>query len=299
MRTKLFVLLACMGCFDAFAASPRDGRNVVNDNAYVQNDKQNQYRAGINVKNVSQQQYVPQPMPMVDTAAPVANVAVDVTDVEQPVAQPVLEQKTGAQLHIEKQRDICVRNNIGIGNTFVWAARNSNVDSYSTMIEDVNMPENNTCFVKVAINSMDSKISVSDIPTKYFEMGRVVTCGSWVDEEMLGKRILEAKKTARAWGVVGATVGSAAVGVGAMELFGNEMIGGAVQGQKVLGGQELIISQLKSLKKDNPTEYERVVRAIRDLEESCNDVAVWEGTEKPRDCDVTDNNFLGLIDKLD
>ena len=44
MRTKLLVLLACMGCFDAFAASPRDGRNVVNDNAYVQNDKQNQYR---------------------------------------------------------------------------------------------------------------------------------------------------------------------------------------------------------------------------------------------------------------
>lgn len=61
MRTKLFVLLACMGCFNAFAASLRDGRNVVNDNAYVQNYKQNQYRAGINVKNVNQQQYVPQP----------------------------------------------------------------------------------------------------------------------------------------------------------------------------------------------------------------------------------------------
>ena len=308
MIKNLFLFIACLACCDAFAASPRDGRNVVNDASFgAQNNISGQYRAGVNIKNTTTNvnfapnipgmdsgvgSVVPvQSAPVVDVQ-PAGNVSVSVPE------KPVFAQPTGQQLEIQKQRDICVRNNIGVGNTFVWAAKNSDVSNYSMMIEDVNTPENNTCFVKVAINSADSRVKVSDIPTKYFEMGRAVTCGSWVDEEMLEQRILNAKKNARTWGVVGATVGGAAVGVGAMELFGNKLIGGAVEGQKALEGQDLIVSQLKALKKDNPSEYERVVSAISDLEAFCDNPAVWGGTEKPRDCDASENNFMGLLEKL-
>ena len=155
----------------------------------------------------------------------------------------------------EKERNACISNNIGVGNTFVWASRFSNVNNYSSMIEDVESPENNVCFVKVEMKSTDSKISVADIPAKYFEMGRTITCGSWADEETLRKRILDAKKSARTWGTVAGAVGGAAVGVGAMELFGNKLIGGSVEGQKSLKGDELLRSQLAVLQKDNPSEY--------------------------------------------
>lgn len=311
---KIFILFLGLVISGNVLAATRDSGRVINNSATfgtqgAQQGNPGLYRAGVNVKNVTTNVSFSSDAPGVMTGnvgatvqnsyAPsvaVANLPVADGATGEEVVQAV--QKTQQQLQIEKQRDICVRNNIGIGNTFVWAARNSNLSNYSTMIEDVNTPENNTCFVKVSINSTDGKIKVSDLESKYFEMGQVVTCGSWVDEDMLEKRILDAKKSARTWGVVASTVGGAAVGVGAMELFGNKLIGGSVQGQKALEGQELLISQLKVLKKENQTEYDRVVRALKDLEEYCNKSDVWSGAEMPADCISDENPFIGLLDQL-
>lgn len=170
----------------------------------------------------------------------------------------------------EKEKGACIANNIGIGNTFVWASRYSNINNYSTMVEDIENPENNTCFVRVELKSNDSKIGVSDVPSKYFEWGQNITCGSWADYDVLKKRILDAKKSARTWATVGGAVGGAAVGVGAMELFGNKMIGGAVQGQKALEGTQLLRSQLAVLKKDNEAEYRKFVNNLKVLKAECN-----------------------------
>ena len=60
----------------------------------------------------------------------------------------------------EKERNACLSNNIGVGNTFVWASRYSNLNNYSGMVEDTTEPENNTCFVKVELSSDDSRIDV-------------------------------------------------------------------------------------------------------------------------------------------
>ena len=128
----------------------------------------------------------------------------------------------------EKERTACISNNIGIGNTFVWASRYSDLNNYATMVEDVENPENNTCFVLVGLRSTDSRIDLSDIPSKYFEMGRDITCGAWADEGKIEQRILDAKKKGRTWATVGGAVGGAALGVGAMELFGNRLIGNDV-----------------------------------------------------------------------
>ena len=49
----------------------------------------------------------------------------------------------------EKERLACISNNIGVGNTFVWASRYSNTANYATMVEDTENPENNVCFVKL------------------------------------------------------------------------------------------------------------------------------------------------------
>ena len=132
----------------------------------------------------------------------------------------------------EDERNACNANNVGVGNTFVWASRYSDTNNYATMIEDTESPENNTCFVRVELKSRDPKVDVSGFESKYYEMGKNITCGEWLDEEEMHQTILDAKKSKRAWATVGGTVGGAAVGVGAMELFGNKLIGGKVEGQK-------------------------------------------------------------------
>ena len=180
----------------------------------------------------------------------------------------------GADLR-EKERNACMSNNIGIGNTFVWASRYSNLNDYSSMIEDTLEPENNTCFVRVELKSDDDRIDVSDVAAKYFEMGNMITCASWVNTEDMRQRILDAKKKARVWGTVGASVGGAALGVGAMELFGNKAIGGKVEGQKSLQGVQLLRSQLAVLEKENKAEYDRFIAQLKILKAEC-DKDIWK-----------------------
>lgn len=192
----------------------------------------------------------------------------------------------------EKEKAACIQNNIGVGNTFVWASRYSNINDYSTMIEDVENPENNTCFVLVSLKSADPRISLGDIRSQYFEMGRNITCGAWADEDNIEKRILDAKKNARTWATVGGAVGGAALGVGSMELFGNRLIGGAVQGQKALDGDELLRSQLLVMKKDNVAQFNEIMGHLESLHEECTS-DVWEDAEKPAVC--SEHNYKYLL----
>lgn len=181
----------------------------------------------------------------------------------------------------EKEREACIRNNIGVGNTFVWASRYSDTNNYATMVEDVEHPENNTCFVRVELKSSDPKLDLSDISGRYFEMGRNITCGSWVDEGMLEKRILDAKKNVRTWATVGGAVGGAALGVGSMELFGNKLIGGAVQGQKAGTTKDQFRAYLLSL---NDTERRVWKDYFNEMYEVCQG---WKGEygDTPAECD--------------
>jgi hypothetical protein len=73
---------------------------------------------------------------------------------------------------------------------------------------------------------------------------------------------LDAKKTKRTWGTVAGAVGGAAVGVGAMELFGNKLIGGAVQGQKSLSGDDLLYSQMSADERNAYSKLQDEKRAL-------------------------------------
>lgn len=174
----------------------------------------------------------------------------------------------------EKERMACIANNIGVSNTFVWASRYSDASNYATMVEDVENPENNVCFVKAALKSRDPKIDVSGVPAKYFEMGQVVTCGGWADYDSLKQQILDAKKKGRTLGTIASFVGAAGVGVGAMELFGNELIGGKVEGQynENLSEAELLRllrSQLLTLQKEDEKKYTEITENLEKLAEKC------------------------------
>jgi hypothetical protein len=173
--------------------------------------------------------------------------------------EPVIDRR-------EAERNACINNNIGVGNTFVWASRFSNTSNYASMTEDMDNPQNNVCFVRVEIKSDDAKISVSDVPAKYFMWGENIECGSWANEKEMEKRILDAKKGARIGGVVASTVAGAGIGVGAMELFGNKAIGGKVMGQKSMEGVQLYRSQLLVYKEKNPAEYNKIVSALKVLQ---------------------------------
>lgn len=197
----------------------------------------------------------------------------------------------------DKERLACLSNNIGTGDTFVWASRYSNTNNYATMVEDTENPENNTCFVRVELKSTDPKIKLSDIPAQYFEMGRTITCGAWTNEENLKTRILDAKKSARVGGVVGAVVGGAALGVGAMELFGNKLIGGKVEGQKALSGNELYRSQLLVLKKENPSRYSEIITQLKELQKNCDDDAIKN--LNPDYCNKYNYTYLLSVETLD
>ena len=180
----------------------------------------------------------------------------------------------------EKEKKVCLANNIGVGNTFVWASRYSNTQNYANMVEDIKEPENNVCFVKVGLKSNDARIDLSDIRMPYFEMGREIVCGSWADEGLIEQRILDAKKSARVWGTVGGAVGGAGLGVGAMELFGNKLIGGAVEGQRDMTESEFIRSQILSLKKDNSSQYNQVINLLKSLKAECVKSSLSQGDKE-------------------
>lgn len=196
---------------------------------------------------------------------------------------------------LTQQRNACLARGMAGGDTFVWASRNSNSGNYYSMVEDVNNPENNACFVKIDIRNTDERVKTHDIPGRYFMVGQNITCGSWALYDDLKSRILQATKKGRTWGTVASTVVSAGVGVGAMELFGNRLIGGKVMGQKALDGTELLISQIKELQRDNTSEYNRVISALETLDATC--AKEWK-CEKPDACDGTKNPFLGLRSQL-
>ena len=168
----------------------------------------------------------------------------------------------------EAERNACINNNIGIGNTFVWASRYSDTSNYANMTEDVNNPENNVCFVRVELKSDDpSRVSVSDVPAKYFMWGETIECGSWANAKEIEQRILDARKGNRIGGVVAASVGGAGVGVGTMELFGNKVIGGKGQGQKA-DKNTTYKSYLEYLKTNNIAKYQEVINAMELVKKS-------------------------------
>ena len=204
----------------------------------------------------------------------------------EPEEQPVIDMR-------EKERDACIRNNIGVGNTFVWASRYSDAGNYTTMIEDIENPDNNICFVRVDLKSSDSRIDLGGFPGKYFEMGQNIACGSWVDEGKVEQQILNAKKKGRTLATIGGAVGGAAMGVGAMELFGNKLIDGAVQGQKAernLTQNELLRSQLLVLKSENKAEFDSIMKDLAELSDMCAEDK-WVN-QRPQECNEIDYAYL-------
>ncbi len=210
-------------------------------------------------------------------------ITTDKSSAQPIVVQPLIPAPERIDMR-EKEREACMRNNFGAGNTFVWASKYSNTNNYATMVEDVENPENNICWVKVEIKSADSKISVSDIAPKYFAMGDGITCGSWVDANMMRQRILDARRSGRTWGTIAGAVGGAGVGVGAMELFGNRLIGGAVMGQKELEGMALLRSQYLTAKEKREPVYNDIRNLLDELERECDN---WAGNaaDLPAACD--------------
>mgnify|MGYP006988873313 CR=1 FL=1 len=198
-------------------------------------------------------------------ASAVSDAAVAVVDDE---IKPVVNR--------DKERIACLSNNVGVENTFVWASKNSNTSNYASMVEDVNNPENNVCFVLVGMRSDDNKIALSDIQPQYFQWGQNITCGAWADEAKLEKRILDAKKTARTLATVGGAVGGAGIGVGAMELFGNKALSNingleGLQGQKQYdeGTVDWYKAKLAQLQKENKGEYDSFVGLLNQLKAEC------------------------------
>ena len=206
----------------------------------------------------------------------VANKTVEtINTVEPEKKEPEIDRR-------EAERNACINNNIGIGNTFVWASRFSDASNYATMVEDIKNPENNVCFVRVELKSDDeSRISVSDVKPKYFMWGESIKCGSWVSEKEMEDRILAAKKSSRVGSIVLGAVGGAGVGVGAMELFGNKLIGGKVQGQKAgnMQGYTLYRSILLTYKEKGDPQYNKIVSALKTMKEAC------ASESKPVECD--------------
>ena len=194
----------------------------------------------------------------------------------------VVEEKEPEIDRREAERNACMNNNIGIGNTFVWASRFSDTSNYATMVEDTVNPQNNVCFVRVELKSDDeSRISVSDVPAKYFMWGESIDCGSWANEKEMEQRILDARKGARIGGIVASTVGGAGLGVGVMELIGNTSIKGWT-GQKELSGTHLYRSVLKSYDV-NSVEYQNVVNALTVLKQACAQNPSTEGCDTYKD----------------
>lgn len=263
-----FFVLSCVA-FDAVAA--QSGRPAMSNKIM----SAPRYTASINQLNGAM-------APSMNTTS----VTNDTTDARVTVSSDEREIVTTPQIDMhEAERNACVNNNIGVGNTFVWASRYSNTGNYSGMVEDVANPQNNVCFVRVELKSDDeSRVSVADVAPRYFMWGENIECGSWANKKDLEQRILDAKKGNRIAGIVASSVGGAAVGVGAMELFGNKLIGGKVEGQKNknLSDVQVYRSQLLTLKEKNPGQYQEYVKSLKTIKKAC-DGQLIEDTDF--DCD--------------
>lgn len=210
------------------------------------------------------------------------------TGVVQAQPKPQYQPESRPEYVRDAERTACIGNNIGMSNVFIWAARDSNTDNYVSMTEDLKNPENNVCFVRVDVKSDDGRVPVSDISGKYFKWNDVVTCGSWVDDDEMQKRILDAKKTGRALATVGGVVGGIGLGVGAMEAFGNKALDGAFDG--ALMGQksknwsvcERVNSELAELSRKNDGDYSKYCGIIKQLDAECKKIS---GTQ-PNECTV-------------
>ena len=254
MKKYLYVLVLCLLVVPAFGA----GRSVVGE-----------------AKTASRVV-----MPLGQFKSSLKNVATP-TDVNGVVKDDskvaVVDDDPKPVVNRDKERLACLSNNIGVGNTFVWASKYSNTSNYANMVEDVEHPENNVCFVLVGMRSDDSRINTSDIQPRYFEWGTNITCGSWIDEAKMQERILDAKKKARTWGTIGGAVGGAGVGVGAMELFGNDLLSG-IDGLGKLQGQEQYKERTSDwyrvkaneLKQKDVKKYREFVTLVRQLNTVCN-----------------------------
>ena len=184
--------------------------------------------------------------------------------------------------------------------TFVWAARNSNSTNYASLIEDITNPQNNICYVKISVHNSDDRVETKDIPTRYFPMGQTVTCGGWLDNDDLKERVLVATKKQRVLGTVATTLIGAGAGVGisegAMAIAANQGSDSKLMGQRALDATDLIISHIKKLQHDNIAEYNRILDAMRKLDEAC-DSEEWV-CDKPADCDEARNPFRNLRAKM-
>ncbi len=199
---------------------------------------------------------------------------------------------------LEAAKEACLANNVGIGNVFVWAAIDSDTSSYYSMVEDTENPENNTCFVRVELDTSNAKVDLSDIEPVYYEMGRNITCGEWADEEDLEQRILKAGKSTRGWAIAGAAIGGAGIGVGAMELFGNELIGGKVEGQnnKNLSDEQVLASQILELKRKDSNQYNQSLGILKSLAAEC--AKTWP-TGKPEQCNIDYNSVISQVESAE
>jgi len=142
----------------------------------------------------------------------------------------------------------------------------------------------------VGMRSDDSRINVSDIQPRYFELGQNITCGSWIDDAKMQARILDAKKTARTLGTIGGAVGGAGVGVGAMELFGNKLIGHAVMGQQQYAENTTgwFVAKANELKQKNRDDYNKFVEYVETLKREC-------GKTSP-DSKCNESKYKALLD---
>ena len=212
---------------------------------------------------------------------------------ESVVVQPVTPTPTPEPDNREAERTACLSNNIGARNTFVWASKYSTTDNYASMVEDVENPENNICFARVELFSGDTHVNISDIAGRYFPMDSIVNCGEWADKSLLENRILNAKKSTRTWATIGGVIGGAGIGVSAMELFGNRIIGGAVMGQKNknLTDKAFLIAQLKTMKEKDNNNYKNFVNYLKAIQKACNDDDTRSGK-----CDTVD--YDGILYEL-
>lgn len=279
-------------------------------NATEMTPAQNRGRGG----QVSQMRSAPRATAPKATAVTIGTKSTDATESNVAVAvdnvKPTVKPTDTPEYKARKAA--CLDNNIGMGDTFVWASRYSNTDSYATMIEDMDVPENNTCFVKVTLKSNDAKIDIDEsMAHKYYEWNRDITCGGWVDQEKMRKLILDEKKSARTWGTVAAAVGGAGVGVGAMELFGNKLIGHGVEGQKwakiaVKNEGDAYVDLLVTIFTDEDGKGKKKADGIQDVEDALEklaklaikcETATAPDTEKCNDArvEVLKNRFCDVV----
>ncbi|MDR3208326.1 MAG: hypothetical protein LBT45_00570 [Rickettsiales bacterium] len=184
------------------------------------------------------------------------------------------ESKQTYDVELDAERSACVGT---YGN--VWANKSYAAPDgviASSFLTEAASPGDNTCYSLVSVKSSEIKDMGRFFPARYFQTGRTLNCGSWLDGAALDDAILDAKKGSRTGWTIAASIAGAGTGAVLTDVFGRKIIKNGFGGQGELDKdkekEEFYRSMQRDSKNGNDVKLKAYAAKYKEWHDACGGV---------------------------